>query len=746
MRKQILFLIIYISISFVTSNSLQATTYYISGSAQGNDGNNGLSLLTPWQTITKLNTVNLQPGDSALFECSYVYRGQINAKPGEIENHVYYGAYGNGGKPIISGALQILNTGWSLYQESIYVKENVIMPSMSNAEPPNLFFNSQLMNPARYPNFGYLTADNVYGQNPGSHCCELSYSLQHTFLTTVFPNAADLQGAHITGYDAYGVSSRLINSYIPSSGILNFDTLRGIGFIRSKLYFFSRKLNLLDTPGEWFYDASIQKLYTWFPDGVAPSANDTIEYSSYSYGISDWQVPYITVEGLEFRYQQIAGMWVIRSTGVNIMNNRFYGSKYGIHGWGSSSTSLTGMIVKNNSFVNIHRVAINLNNHLDNALVSENVICNIASNNALMQSGNPDQWGNYGYWEYGLGIQFYGTNSVISLNRIDSTGRQGIAAGGSGTLIQNNIINFPCMKYNDCGGIMPLGNSIVDRNIIKNSFGYFSTARYHGYGARGIYPDFKTGDVITNNTILNTITGIGLTNSKNEIIKNNTVYNSSLVQFRMNRKNTGQLNNTIKGNIFFGLTHEQSSLTWDNQVSSTDDNSVLDSNYYWNPYSFYPVVKYRPNANLSETWYDLFQWQATGKDLNSKKEFIFKNQPYIIKDTIGSNFIQNGHFNSGTISWNNTGNMVFTTATGQLDTTCADVTYNGIYSGTISQNINQIFIPENFYLVTFSLNGTLNTDGDPLEVKLVETANNSVQHFYRAFKNKMTRQDFLVCF
>jgi len=742
MKKQILLSIILLHLIFAICNSLNATTYYISGSILGNDGTSGTSQSTPWKTITKLNTANLQPGDSALFECGYVYRGQINARAGAMGNPVYYGSYGSGPKPVISGAIQVQSTGWSVHQGNIYVKSMVIMPAMSAAEPPNLFVNGQLMTPSRFPNTGFLEADVVYGQNPSSACCELSYSLKHGYLSSVFTNASDLQGAHITGHSPYGVSSRVVSSYYPTSGTLDFDTLRGIGFISSKLYFLSRHLSLLDASGEWYYDNTSQKLYVWMPNSSAPTVNDTIEYSYYSYGISDFQIPYIKVDGLDFRYQQIAGMWIIRSSGVEVVNNTFYESKYGIHGWGSSSTYLTGTIVSNNSFFNIHRVAINLNNYIDNALVSENVISNIGRNNALMQSGNPDQWSQYGYYDYGIGITFQGINSSISLNKIDSTGRQAISAGGAGVIVSQNVINYPCLNYNDCGGIMPLGNSTVDRNIIKNSIGPFASPKYQNYGARGIYPDFKTGDVITNNTIANTVIGIGLTNSKNETIKNNTVYNSSYVQFRMNRKDAGQLNNTIKGNIFFGLTHEQNSLIWDNQVSGIDNNSILDSNRYWNPYSYYPVIKYRKYSPSDENWYDLGQWQGTGKDINSVKEFTFKNQPYLITDTTGNSLTQNGNFISGTAGWNNTPNMVFTTISGQLDGDCASVTYNGVYTGTISQAIAQTFITDSLYQVSFSIKGTLNTNGEPLVMKLVETGNNSVQHFYRAFKNQTVRQDY----
>ncbi|MGB9773468.1 MAG: right-handed parallel beta-helix repeat-containing protein [Bacteroidota bacterium] len=395
----ILIVVALLTATFFTFDNLHATTYYISGGPLGNDANNGISSSTPWRTIDKLNTVQLQPGDLILFERGWIYTGEISADTG-----VYYGAYGNGSSPVISGAVQLSNTGWSNYQGFIYVLNNVNMPPMSDAEPPNLFVNGKLMIPARYPNSDYLKADTVYGQNPGSSQ-EYSLSLQHSYLSRIFPNPADLQGAHITAYDSYGVSTRLITGYNPAAASLSFDTLRGVKFINSKIYFLSRKLTFLDSAGEWYYDEVAKKLYLWLPNSSAPNANDIIEYSSYSFGINAWQVPYITVKDLEFRYQQIASIYITRADGVEISNNSFYGAKYGILGWGGPGDYLVGTKIKNNVFENIHRVAICLKDYIESALITENVIHNISLNNALMQSGKADWWSNYGYYEYGIGIQ-----------------------------------------------------------------------------------------------------------------------------------------------------------------------------------------------------------------------------------------------------------------------------------------------------------------------------------------------------
>lgn len=726
---------------------LSGATYYLSGNPAASDSNAGTSPLASWKTITKLNSANLLAGDSVLFERGWTYRGQINAKPGAPGAPVYYGAWGEGPKPVISGALPLANTGWTVYSGNIYVKSGVTMPSMAAAEPPNLFVGGRLMLPARYPDEGFLQAGVVYGGNPGSHCCEFSVALEDDELSPVFPNDSDLKGAHLTGYDPYGVSSRLVTDYDPAIGRVAFDTLRGLGFINRRWYFFTRKLNFLDSPGEWYYDAAAKKLYLWKYDSSAPAPADEIEYSSAAFGISDWQTPYITVEGLEFRYQQIAGLWVIRSTGVTVKGNRFFNSKYGIHGWGSSTVALEGTVVEDNDFDDIHRVAINLNNYIKGASVTGNRLHNVGRVNALMQSGQPDQWSNYGYWEYGKGIELKGSNTLIARNRVDSTGRQAIAAGGPGVVIRNNVIDCPCLNYNDCGGIMPLGSSRVEGNVIRNSYGYFrGESEYGGQGARSIYPDFCTHDTIRNNTIVHTRIGIGLTNSKFEMVEHNTAYDCELAGFRMNRKDAGQLSNRVVGNIFFGTTHSQTSLMWDNQVDGPDDNSQLDSNRYWNPYNYFPIFKYRSDIGLPETWYDLEQWQALGFDQHSEKEYLFKNQPWRIADTLGQSLAENGSFDVGLDGWANTGNMVVSINPGQLDGACASITYNGVWAGSFYQDIAQPFLPGQAYLIGFSLAGSINAHGEPLELRIVETADVDAAHFYRVFKNQTQRREYWSVF
>jgi len=53
-----------------------AATYYVDAT-NGNDSNNGISGLTPWKTIAKVNASNFNPGDQILFKRGEVWREQL---------------------------------------------------------------------------------------------------------------------------------------------------------------------------------------------------------------------------------------------------------------------------------------------------------------------------------------------------------------------------------------------------------------------------------------------------------------------------------------------------------------------------------------------------------------------------------------------------------------------------------------------------------------------------------------------
>ncbi len=91
---------------------VSGTVYYVSTS--GNDDNDGKSPQTPWKSLGKVSTAELNPGDGVCFKRGDIFRGGI-----ETQSGVTYFAYGEGEKPKFYGWDRSLDDPalWSLYDK-----------------------------------------------------------------------------------------------------------------------------------------------------------------------------------------------------------------------------------------------------------------------------------------------------------------------------------------------------------------------------------------------------------------------------------------------------------------------------------------------------------------------------------------------------------------------------------------------------------------------------------------------------
>ncbi|MBU5351711.1 right-handed parallel beta-helix repeat-containing protein [Paenibacillus barcinonensis] len=80
------------------------SVYYVD-SVNGSDDNNGKTPQLAWQTLDKVNTTEFQPGDTLMFKAGGVWTGTLHPKgSGEEGNPIKIDRYGEGSKPLISGA------------------------------------------------------------------------------------------------------------------------------------------------------------------------------------------------------------------------------------------------------------------------------------------------------------------------------------------------------------------------------------------------------------------------------------------------------------------------------------------------------------------------------------------------------------------------------------------------------------------------------------------------------------------
>lgn len=83
--------------------------FYVSN--LGSDDNDGLSENSPIKSLSKINTLVLQPGDSVLFRKGDTFTGTINLNElaGEDDNPITFSSYGEGNMPILTSASTVMH-------------------------------------------------------------------------------------------------------------------------------------------------------------------------------------------------------------------------------------------------------------------------------------------------------------------------------------------------------------------------------------------------------------------------------------------------------------------------------------------------------------------------------------------------------------------------------------------------------------------------------------------------------------
>ncbi len=95
-------------------------TFFVSN-ASGDDGSDGLSPQSPWQSLGKVNDAELQPGDKVLFQRGGLWRGTLVPRSGREGAPITYGAYGDGARPLLLGSVSRSEPGdWHQEGDNIW--------------------------------------------------------------------------------------------------------------------------------------------------------------------------------------------------------------------------------------------------------------------------------------------------------------------------------------------------------------------------------------------------------------------------------------------------------------------------------------------------------------------------------------------------------------------------------------------------------------------------------------------------
>lgn len=482
----------------LTYFSAFATDYYIS--SEGRDSADGISPETPWQSLSKINSITpfLKPGDKVLFKRGNIFTGTLRITTSGLPgNPIIVGAYGQGPDPELSGFTTIKS--WKKYKSGIYLSH------VRCESPVNIVTVNGMNTPkGRWPDSNLLYVD--------CHDAKISFTDNELCSAPDWNGAKAVIRKNAYIWDVIEITKHKDN-LIVYSGDSDYEINDGSG------YFIQENIRTLNLHGEWYYEGNI--IYMYF--GTDPG-NHVVKVSSTDQLVFLNGARYINIENISFSGANTYSIQIRNSGYITIQNCKInHTGNTAIFGpwWGNSP----GCRIINNTIENSANNAIKLNGDHTYASILGNRIINTGLVIGLGGSGD----------ETYNAVNVFGDNSMIKNNIIENTGYMGINFRGENSVVANNlIVNFNIVK-NDGGGIYtyagsgtPKSGQRINRNIVVNGIGSCEGIPDRSTEAFGIYIDDRSLDIeIAENTVSNCSTaGIYLHNAHEISIYGNIIYNN----------------------------------------------------------------------------------------------------------------------------------------------------------------------------------------------------------------------------
>lgn len=720
--KKICFLFLLICLLFTYSQSMSVVCYV---SNTGSDSNNGTSESTPWRTIAKVNSImsSLPVGSQVLFKRGNVFEGTLNiTKAGSALGYITFGSYGTGEPAEITGRKII--TSWSLQPGNIY------RASLSTSDTVSqVFINGKLMTLARYPDTGFLRTDASFGFTSFYDAQLMSFS----------ENLIDANCRIRTANWQY--ETRIVSGY--SAGNVTFSTPAVDSGFSDNGYYFDNKLDFLHSPGEWFYEKQTGYLYIIAPGNADPNTLNVeavVQRKCIDVGLG---IQYIKIQDLKITKSRFIGIDFYVGSNEVIQNCYIsYAGTFAVRNNGLSN------VIQNNVFEDNFSTAIS--GIMTKGLIKNNIVNRTALIPGLGASG----------WGGGVAfMQHLSQQTTIEGNKIDSTGHIAISIAKN-NVVKNNVIDYSCLVLNDGGGIDvdDCDSLQILNNIVTNSIGNFETSKLKGSYASGIYINgaLMKNTIIQGNTLCyNRYMGMHIDHKSgavNNKITGNICYDNFISQLMMTDFSTTafvpSFNTVIKNNVLYGLSSEQTCLEVRGHTSSgISDYGNFDSNFYFNPYSDFPIRRTQSYSGFYATnVYSFNYWKNTySEDLNSVTDNLTFQQ-YKITDTIPGNLITNSNFNSNVNNWSTwpSGSTISHYTHPLLDGGSMRLTWNGTgYTESLTLSNGYSLTKGAFYVVSLSCVGN-NTGAFNLWGR--SSLNNSLATFpqtYFGYENYRKEHSFI---
>ncbi len=643
-----------------TDAAVPGAVYYLDSSL-GSDANNGLAAapaagaVGPWRSLARLKTASLAAGDSLRLVCGSEWNETLTLPASGVNgNPITVVAYpaGCAARPLINGATSIAAAQWTLHRGNVYKTALAGVPAQVLSAAGNMTL-------AHHPNRGHDSGnpDSIYLRMAADADAVLvnnrpasSYLL--TGADLALPAGAVLgAGTQVRiRSNAWTIEERSLSAVagakLSLSATTTYPLKAGWG------YYLLGQLWMLDSPGEWFHDASTQTLYAWMPDSRAPG--DMVASSRLATGIDLESRRYITLDGLAVRAVG-TGLNLKSTVGVVLRNSRIEDtSEHGVN-----ATNSQGLLIAANAFNRIGADGITGQDDIlpaasgmwvdGNVLADIGVVMNGASTLSLPRRAR-------------AAIR-PGAYATVSANSITNTAYVGIWPLANST-VSSNVLNGSCSVLDDCGAIYVSdanNNGVIAGNLVQRSRGALAgkSPAAAFTQAQGIYlDDYASGVRVLGNTVTDADSGIQLHIASNNIVSGNRLYGNRVNQLWLQETHNavnalGDLSgNTVTANQIAPTSAAARGIYLDTVIRDTSRFGSFDQNRYLD--SVFPLVA-DERTPLQATRYTLAEWRNAstagvprGLDVHGSGTSQTRFTSVLMN---GSNQVPNGQLASNTVGW-----------------------------------------------------------------------------------------------
>ncbi len=557
-------------------------------------------------------------------EGTYIFEDTLVFDSTDAENVVYRACPNE--KVEFSGAVNV--SDWS---EDIQNGVRVFTAEI----PENLYFDAvtkdgKVLPKTRYPETGYLTIEKE-DHSDALFTTENTF-WEYTLCDKAFVGNSSYNPAEIKNVENvivrilhYWVNDlHYLTDYDAKTNKYYIENPAGMTIKTGDRYYFENVYTQLDSPGEWYFDIELGKLY------YVPQDGETVENTVLNVCVNDKLISMSENKNIEF-------------FGITFCNTNFsYPEKLDDTGWLSAYgirfpqaeidvegavevTNADGINFTNCNFFNIGNTALKFNKYVKNSAVKSCYFKNIGANGVFVHGENAaenekitenitvydNKIESYGRnWQAAIGVLItHARNCTVGNNEISDGYYTAISVGWvwgydysvtENIKIQDNLIyNIGQGWLSDMGGIYTLGKqagTVISGNVI---YDVAADSGKGGYGGWGIYLDEGSSEMLVENNLVYNCgsQSFHIHYGKDNLVRNNIFALSGKSQMRISR-NEEHKQIHLESNIF--LTDNNAAY-----VVSAENNSTDNNNLYWDLHNGkYVYSAVTDNYKLPDKMYD----------------------------------------------------------------------------------------------------------------------------------------------